>query len=137
MALQVFCADQHPFQVTTVVVDQVPWFKGKEVAACLAYTNTRKAVRDHVDEEDRKAYAELIKGVNESSRPYNQQLHEVYINESGIYSLVRRSHQEEAKEFKNCKSQRSYLHCSTRNFIIFKRRGHGFELKSFRSPRHP
>ena len=100
MALQVFRADQHPFQVTTVVVDQVPWFKGKEVAACLAYTNPQKALRDHVDEEDRKAYAELIKGVNESGPPLNQQPHEVYINESGIYSLVMRSKQQEAKAFK-------------------------------------
>ena len=100
MALQVFRADQHPFQVTTVVVDQVPWFKGKEVAACLAYTNTRKAVRDHVDEEDRKAYAELMKKGNESFPPSNQHPEEVYINESGIYSLVLRSKQQEAKAFK-------------------------------------
>ena len=69
MALQVWRAEQHPFEVTTVTVDQVPWFKGKEVAACLAYTNSRKALRDHVDEEDRKAYAELIKGGNESDPP--------------------------------------------------------------------
>ena len=100
MALQVFRADQHPFQVTTVVVDQVPWFKGKEVAACLAYINPQKALRDHVDEEDRKAYAELIKGVNESGTPSNQHPEEVYINESGIYSLVLRSKQQEAKAFK-------------------------------------
>ena len=83
-----------------MTVDQVPWFKGKEVAACLAYTNSRKALRDHVDEEDRKAYAELIKGGNESDPPLNQQLQEVYINESGIYSLVMRSKQKEAKAFK-------------------------------------
>ena len=80
MALQVFRADQHPFEVTTVTVDQVPWFKGKEVAACLAYTNPQKALRDHVDEDDRKTYAELMTGVNESTTPSNQQPHEVYIN---------------------------------------------------------
>ena len=100
MALQVFRADQHPFEVTTVIVDQVPWCKGKEVAACLAYTNPQKALRDHVDEDDRKTYAELIKGVNESGPPLNQQPHEVYINESGIYSLVLRSQKQEAKVFK-------------------------------------
>ena len=69
MALQVFRADQHPFEVTTVTVDQVPWFKGKEVAACLAYTNPQKALRDHVDEDDRNTYAELMQGVNESTTP--------------------------------------------------------------------
>ena len=54
MALQIFRADQHPFEVTTVTVGQVVWFKGSEVAACLEYANPQKAVRDHIDEEDRK-----------------------------------------------------------------------------------
>ena len=38
MALQVFRADQHLFEVTTVTVDRVVWFKGREVAACLEYS---------------------------------------------------------------------------------------------------
>jgi len=100
MALQIFRADQHPFEVTTVTLNQVVWFKGSEVAACLGYTNPQKAVRDHIDEEDRKTYAELMEGVNESATPSNQQPHEVYINESGLFSLVLRSHKEEAKAFK-------------------------------------
>ena len=62
MALQVFRADQHPFEVTTVTVDQVAWFKGNEVAACLGYVNPRQAVRTNVDEEDRMAYGELMEG---------------------------------------------------------------------------
>ena len=57
MALQIFRADQHLFEVTTLTVDHVVWFKGREVAACLGYTNPQKAVRDHIDEEDRKTYA--------------------------------------------------------------------------------
>ena len=96
MALQVFRADQHLFEVTTVVVDQVPWFKGKEVAACLGYTNPRKAVRDHVDEEDRKACAELMK----KGKELNHQPHEGYINEAGLYSLAMRSKKPQAKAFK-------------------------------------
>ena len=100
MALQVFRADQHPFEVTTLTVDQVAWFKGNEVAACLGYANPQKAVRDHIDEEDRKTYAELMEGVNESKTPSKQQPHEVYVNESGLYSLVLRSHKEEARIFK-------------------------------------
>ena len=57
MALQVFRAEQRPFEVTTVTVDQVTWFKGNEVAACLGYARPRNAVKDHVDEEDKKTYA--------------------------------------------------------------------------------
>ena len=100
MAFQIFRADQHPFEVSTVTVDQVVWFKGREVATCLGYTNPQKALRDHVDEDDRKTYEELMKGVNENGIPSRQQPHEVYINESGLFSLVLRSHKEEAKAFK-------------------------------------
>ena len=62
MALQVFRADQHPFAVTTVTVNQTPWFKGREVAACLAYADAPQALRKHVDEEDKKTYAALMEG---------------------------------------------------------------------------
>ena len=100
MALQVFRAEQHPFQVTTLTVDQVHWFKGREVAACLGYVNPQQALRKNVDEDDRKTYEELTKGVIAGSTPSNQQPHEVYINESGLYSLVLRSEKPEAKAFK-------------------------------------
>ena len=62
MALQVFRADQHPLEVTTVTVDQVTYFKGNEVAACLGYARPRKAVYDNVDEEDKTTYETLMKG---------------------------------------------------------------------------
>ena len=101
MALQVFRADQHPFEVTTVTVNQTPWFKGREVAACLAYADTTQALRKHVDEEDKKTYAALMEGGVEPTPPSNQQPHEVYINESGVYSLVLRSPKAEAKAFKH------------------------------------
>ena len=61
MALQLFRADQHPFEVTTVTVNQVVWFKGREVAASLGYINPQKAVRDHIDEEDKKPTRSLWK----------------------------------------------------------------------------
>ena len=40
LAFQVFRADQHPFEVSTLTVDQIPWFKGREVAACLGYAKS-------------------------------------------------------------------------------------------------
>lgn len=30
-----------------------PWFIGKDVAEILGYSNTPKAIRDHVDDEDK------------------------------------------------------------------------------------
>ena len=100
MAFQIFRADQHPFEVSTVTVDQVVWFRGREVAACLGYARPNDAIRVHVDEEDKKIYAELMEGYGERKPLSNQQPHEVYINESGLFSLVLRSHKEEAKAFK-------------------------------------
>ena len=82
-----------------MIVDNIVWFKAREVATSLGYTNPQKAVRDHIEEEDRKAYEELMKGVNETTK-HNQQPHEIYINESGLYCLILRSHKEEAKIFK-------------------------------------
>ena len=83
-----------------MVVDQVPWFKGREVARCLGYSNMGKALRDHVDEEDKKTYAALMEGSFSEGRLCNQQPHEGYINEAGLYSLVMRSKKPQAKAFK-------------------------------------
>ena len=43
----------------------------------VGYANAQKALRDHIDEEDRKTYAELMGGVNESGTLPKQQPHEV------------------------------------------------------------
>ena len=60
MALQIFRTTQHVIEVTILTVDQAPWFEGREVAACLGYTNAQNALRDHVDEQDKKTYEELM-----------------------------------------------------------------------------
>ena len=65
--------------------------RDKDVAVALGCTNPLKAVRDHVDGED--------KGVNESFTPGGKQKF-VVINESGLYSLVLSSKLESAKRFK-------------------------------------
>lgn len=40
-------------KVRTVVINDEPWFVGKDVAEALGYTNTRKAISDHVHEDDK------------------------------------------------------------------------------------
>lgn len=40
-------------EVRTLMVNNEPWFVGKDVAVALGYTNTRKAIADHVDDEDK------------------------------------------------------------------------------------
>lgn len=74
-----------------VMKDGEPWFIAKDVAGILGHKNPQRAVRVHVDEED--------KGVTEMVTPGGvQQI--VIINESGIYSLVFCSKVPQAKEFK-------------------------------------
>ena len=78
------------------------WFKAVVVATILKYTNQRKAIRDHVDPEDKRKLSELMsksKG-NESFRLKGNEDNSLYLSESGLYSLVLRSKLESAKEFK-------------------------------------
>ena len=67
------------------------FFAGKDVAEALGYSNPQKALRDHVDIED--------KGLNESFTPGGKQK-VIIINESGLYSLILSSKLEQAKAFK-------------------------------------
>ena len=78
------------------------WFKAVVVATILKYTNQRKAIRDHVDPEDKRKLSELMsksKG-NESFRLKENEGNSLYLSESGLYSLVLRSKLESAKELK-------------------------------------
>ena len=62
MAIQVFRTDQQLFEVGALTVNQMAWFKGNEVAACLGYGDPKKAIRIHVDDEDKRTYDELVQG---------------------------------------------------------------------------
>lgn len=81
-------------ELRTVVVDDEPWFVGKDVAAALGYGEGKSlanAVANHVDVED--------KGVTEMMTPGGKQ-QMVIINESGLYSLILSSKLPTAKKFK-------------------------------------
>lgn len=68
-----------------------PWFVGKDVAEILGYSNTPKAIRDHVDDEDKLTERIVLSGQNREV---------AIINESGLYSLILSSKMPKAKEFK-------------------------------------
>lgn len=76
--------------VRSLMVNGEPYFVGKDVAEILGYSNPQKALRDHVDEEDRT--------VNESFTVNGTM--GMLINESGLYSLILRSQLPSAKRFK-------------------------------------
>lgn len=76
--------------VRTININGIPYFVGKDIATILAYTNPQKAIRDHVDDDD-KTVNELFT-VNGTKG--------ILINESGLYSLILSSKLPNAKKFK-------------------------------------
>ena len=79
-------------QVRTMMIDGEPWFVGKDVAGILEYQNSPKAIRDHVDEEDKLTERIVMSGQNREA---------ILINESGLYSLILSSKLPNAKKFKH------------------------------------
>lgn len=85
---QIFNFEQH--EVRTMTIDDEPFFVGKDIADILGYSNPQKAIRDHVDLED--------KTQNDSFTVNGTAV--VLINESGLYSLILKSKLTNAKKFK-------------------------------------
>lgn len=88
--LQIFNFEQN--EVRTILVNNEPFFVGKDVAETLGYSNTAKAIRDHVDIEDRRSERIV--------HPSGGTQDSVVINESGLYSLILKSKLPNAKKFK-------------------------------------
>ena len=79
-------------EVRTQTIDGEPYFVGKDVAEILGYSNTQKAIRDHVDDEDKLTERIVLSGQNREI---------IIINESGLYSLILSSKLPTAKKFKH------------------------------------
>lgn len=77
--------------IRTVVIDNEPWFVGRDLAIALGYKRPETSIRDRVSEEDTAKLSTLTNGGT-------QQL--LYVNESGLYSLIFGSKLESAKKFK-------------------------------------
>lgn len=43
-------------EIRTVTIDGEIWFVGKDVATALGYSDTAKAIRVHVDDDDKKLF---------------------------------------------------------------------------------
>nr|DAH15326.1 MAG TPA: repressor domain protein [Caudoviricetes sp.] len=81
-------------KVRTVSINNEAWFVGKDVAEILGYSNTRKAIADHVDDEDKKDGVTIRDAIGRNQSA-------VAINESGLYSLILSSKLPNAKKFKH------------------------------------
>ncbi len=82
-------------EIRTAEIDGEPWFVGKDVAQALGYSDTKSALADHVDDEDKQI---IQRGQIATLDIPNRGL--TIINESGLYSLVLSSKLPTAKKFK-------------------------------------
>ena len=55
------CKELGNAQISCVMIGSEPWFKAKDIAQILKHTNTTKALKDHVDDEDRRKYDDLVR----------------------------------------------------------------------------
>lgn len=78
-------------EVRTVLIDDEPWFVGKDVATILGYKNTNDAMSRHVDVDDKR-------GSRITTPGGKQQMN--IINESGVFALIFGSELDSAKRFK-------------------------------------
>ena len=89
--VQLFNFENH--EVRSLLINSEPYFVGKDVASILGYSNPRKAIADHVDDEDKMDGVTIRDSIGRNQKP-------VLINESGLYSLVLSSKLPSAKKFK-------------------------------------
>ena len=97
-------------KISVIKCNDEIWFRGKSVAQSLGYLKPLKALHTHVDKEDKRKLSDLEGvpqngvhlrlGVTHNGVHLNLQSGCLFINESGLYSLILRSKLESAKEFK-------------------------------------
>lgn len=80
-------------QVRTLLINNEPWFIGKDVAQILGYSNPRDALSKHVENEDKDGVAIRDSIGRMQKTPI--------INESGVYALIFESKLPDAKKFKH------------------------------------
>ena len=78
-------------KVRTVILNDEPWFVGKDVATALGYADSFGALKKHVDTEDKQ---------NCQNDSFESPRGMTVINESGVYSLIISSKLSTAKKFK-------------------------------------
>ena len=80
-------------EIRTCQVNNQIMFVGKDVATALGYKNPSNALQVHVDSEDKTSYLIQVSGSNYKANT-------LFVNESGLYSLILSSKLPQAKAFK-------------------------------------
>lgn len=80
--------------------DGTIYFRAKDISHILEYKNTKKAIIERVEKCDKKTMEELTRG-NVSLPLTHNQKNTIFINQSGVFSLMLSSKMKKAKEFKH------------------------------------
>ncbi|MCI2960655.1 phage antirepressor [Pediococcus pentosaceus] len=106
--------------VRTVLINDETYFVGKDVAEVLGYGSTNKAIREHVDDEDKMGCQNGTPSITDN---LGRKQKPTWINESGVYSLIwDASRQSKNKQIKQKASQ--FKHWVT-NEVLPSIRKHG------------
>lgn len=81
-------------EIRVMLIDDEPWFVGKDIAVALGYAKPENTLSAHVDEQDKTTTLIQGDGSNYKSKT-------TIINESGLYSLIFSSKLESAQRFKH------------------------------------
>lgn len=84
--------------VRTTIINNEFWFVGRDVATALEFKNTSDALANNVDPEDKIMGSAMATPSIVDSMGRVQ--HPVWINESGVYTLIFKSRSERAKSFR-------------------------------------
>lgn len=94
--------------VRSTMIDEVPWFVGRDVATALGYKNTIDALKNHVATEDKMGWQNTAPSAADGVAirypildSKGREQFPVWINESGLYSLIFSSKLPAAKRFKH------------------------------------
>ena len=87
-------------EITVIKCRDEIWFRGKDIAKALGYEKLRNAILKHVNDDDKSILEDLRRGPQIRAPFKNEQGGSIFINESGLYSLIFGSRLESAKVFK-------------------------------------
>ena len=83
--------------IRTLIIDDEPWWVGRDISDKLGYKNGSRDINRHVDLEDKMTYQNGTPPITDNmGRPQKA----ILINESGLYSLILSSKLPSAKKFK-------------------------------------
>lgn len=98
---QMFAFTDKPVKVYGTT--DAPYFRAKDIALILEYTNTNKAIVDNVRDKNKKSLREIsdILGVTGSDSLNINELNTIYLTEAGLYELIMKSQMSEAVKFQD------------------------------------